>query len=172
MLSEASFAWEGWQQLGSPSPRGAPASVGVERLGTSFVAGDREVAVNDVYRFFDEGAADRAFDDLSETWFRIHPYETTWTVPVEITITPAADTYRLACNEDNSLEVHQCRFIGQYDVFVADLSVRTIVPDYSGFANLVAEIDARFDMCGSDEAYQERSQAHSSPYWRRTYFQR
>ena len=123
----------------------------MERLGTSFYASEREVTVNGVYRFFDEGGAKRGFDDSSETWFRNHPDETAWLVPEEITITPAADEYRLACNEDTALDVHQCSFIARYDVFVTDLSVRTIASKHDEFAILVSDIDGRFNACLSNE---------------------
>lgn len=147
LLDEASFPSGDWEQLGSPSPRGAPSTVGVERLGTSFSAKQREVAVNHVYRFFEEGDAERGFYDLSETWFRDRPYETTWLVPEQIAIKPAADEFRLACNYDKELEVHQCRFIGQYGVYVTELSMRTIASSEDEFAMAVANVDARLNAC-------------------------
>jgi hypothetical protein len=120
MLNEASFPSGDWQQLGLPRPRGAPSSVGVEKLGTSFTAGQGEVAVIGVYRFFDDGSAERGFRDMGGTWFREDPYETTWFVPEQITVNPTADRYRLACNFDDAFEVHQCRYIGKYGVYVVD----------------------------------------------------
>lgn len=147
LLNEASFPSGDWQQLGSPRPRGAPSSVGVEKLGTSFTAGQREVAVIGVYRFFDEGGAERSFHDLGGTWFRDRPSETTWFMPEQITVNPTADRYRLACNFDDAFEVHQCRFIGQYGVYVVELSVRTIESSEDAFGTIVEEIDARFNAC-------------------------
>lgn len=151
LLNEISFPSGEWRQLGSPSPRGAPSSVSVERLGTSFLASQREVAVNDVYRFFDEVDAERSYDDLSETWFRNHPDETAWFVPDEISNAPVADEYRLACNKDTVLDVQQCRFIARYDAFVTDLSVRTVASKYDEFATLVSDVDGRFNSCLSRE---------------------
>jgi hypothetical protein len=123
----------------------------VERIGTSFTARQREVAVNYVYRFSDDGGAERAFKDMRETWFRDNPHETTWFVPEEFTISPAADEYRLACNYDEALEVHQCAFIGLYGVYVAELSVRTIASTEDEFAAVVAIADARLNACLTGE---------------------
>jgi hypothetical protein len=147
MLNEASFPSGDWQQLGLPRPRGAPSSVGVEKLGTSFTAGQGEVAVIGVYRFFDDGSAERGFRDMGGTWFREDPYETTWFVPEQITVNPTADRYRLACNFDDAFEVHQCRYIGKYGVYVVELSVRTLESSEDAIGTIVEEIDARFNAC-------------------------
>ena len=147
ILNEASFPSGDWQQLGSPRPRGAPSSVGVEKLGTSFTAEQGEVAVMGVYRFSTEKTAERSFHDLGQTWFRESPHETTWFVPEQINVNPTADRYRLACNYDTALEVHQCRFFAQYGVYLIELSLRTRESSEDMFSIIVDQIDARFAEC-------------------------
>jgi hypothetical protein len=88
---------------------------------------------------------------MSETWFRDNPHETTWLVPEEIAINPGAEEYRLACNYDKALEVHQCAFIGLYGVYVAELSVRTIASSEDEFAAVVAVADASMNACLASE---------------------
>ena len=121
--------------------------MGIERSGTSFYAGDREVAVNAVYRFLDSSDALIGYRDLSDSWFRAVPYETEWSVPPDLDKSSFAIESRVACNDDTNLGVHQCRFIALYDQYVADLSYRTRELNLDEFQALLLDMDRRFQEC-------------------------
>lgn len=148
LVQETAFP-EGWEESGSPRVEEATVRFGIEKIGTGFSTPNQGVAIQDVYRARDTGAAASGYQDFM-SFFSLHREETEWFLPSELTYNSlGADRFRLGCSTDRTSGVERCQLIAQYGVYL--LRFHTYMsPEMMTFENLeliLQDIDRRMSLC-------------------------
>ena len=140
---------KGWEELGPPRAEEAAVRFGIEKIGTGFSTPKHGVAIQDVYRAQDAGAAASGYQDFM-SFFSLREEETDWSLPVELTYSnPSADQSRLGCSTQRSSGVERCQFIAQYGVYL--LRFHTYMsPEmmtYDDLEHILQDIEGRMTEC-------------------------
>lgn len=138
-----------WFESGTRSTDGAPMSIGVERIGTSFVNSGLFDGVNhQIYRLMDEKSAKKAYVDVEEVDFQTKHYLKEWELPAELSQLPlSADYHKIGCNIFKHSGSEECNFIAQYGPYVLRFSIRLQDLRYSDVVALIEIIDQRMSEC-------------------------
>jgi len=148
LVQETAFP-EGWEESGPPRSEEATARFGIEKIGTGFSTPKYGVAIQDVYRAQDAGAAASGYQDFM-SFFLLREGETEWFLPSELTYgTPSADQFRLGCSTQRTSGVERCQFIAQYGVYL--LRFHTYMsPEmmtYDDLKHILQDIERRMVEC-------------------------
>jgi hypothetical protein len=145
LLPESTF-----YETGSRSADGAPARVGIERIGTSFASLDKGGVNHDVYRFNKDTEAFQEFKDVSKYYFINEANKPEWEQPKDLSnLKLHAYAYKIACSIITDVEpnVEVCQFVAQYGPYVTYLNVDMIALNYNDLSKLVSDIDRRMNLC-------------------------
>jgi hypothetical protein len=142
------FPGKEWEEIGSRSSRGAPSSLGIERIGTTFSTPTQGGAIHHIYRFWDSKEAGHGFEELTNTWFSLVEGYTEWATPSELAdLSPNVDQFLLECHIRINNQVERCQYTAQYESYVVEFSADMLALDYDDFIELVTEIDKRVASC-------------------------
>ena len=162
LISEAALPKDVLEETGSRSVDSAPASVGIEKIGTSFSSVNQGGLVQDVYRFWDAEGAKDEFEDVAQYYFIPREHETEWTTPTDLaSLLLQADRYKIACTTipvranryeigntaTKARDIEICQFVAHYDVYVIYMHVNRIALDHNDLLFLIQDIDHRFSSC-------------------------
>ena len=139
-----------WEEIGSRNTRGAPRSIGIERIGTSFSTPTQGVAVNHVYRFIDDERAVKGYKDRVDSWFKKMKTKTKWILPsVFRDLVLSTDNFELGCSilSRGPSDVERCQYIGHYGPYVTEISADMLALTYDDFAVIILDIDQRMTKC-------------------------
>jgi hypothetical protein len=148
LLEEHLFRGEEWEETGLRSSRGAPSSLGIERIGTTFSTPTQGGAIHHIYRFWDSREAGQGYEELTNTWFSPVEGYTEWATPSDLAnLSMNADQFLLACHIRIKNNVERCQYTAQYESYVVEFRADMLALDYDDFIELVNEIDQRTTSC-------------------------
>jgi hypothetical protein len=149
LLKVADLPGNGWEESGSRSYKGAPITVGVERIGTSFVGyGLFDGILHTIYRLTDEESANRAYVDFEERDFSVLDYLEEWKLPSELShVQFSANSHRLGCNIYRDSGAEECNLLAQYGPYLVQFNIRQHGLQYSKIVPVFEEINKRMAKC-------------------------
>lgn len=129
-------------ETGTRSANGAPARIGIERIGTSFSSTNQGGLNQSVYRFLDSEDAKKEILGIIE--YEFSGWETWEEIPLGVDI--RADLYKIGCTK-TAKEHLLCRYVAQYDVYLIDFDASLVILDFSSFVSVVQRIDEKASLC-------------------------
>jgi len=133
----------------APSIKGAPSTIGVERIGVVYATlGLFDGVLHHIYRLMDEKSAKKAYLDMEEEDFQLIDYLNEWELPAELSQLPlSADRHKIGCNIYSESGSKECRFLAQYGPYVVQFSIRLHGLEVNDVVRLIEEIDSRMTEC-------------------------
>ncbi|NMC34700.1 MAG: hypothetical protein GYA36_19935 [Veillonellaceae bacterium] len=133
----------------TPSIKGAPMRLGVERIGVAFGAPELfDGANHQIYRMVDEDAAFKAYQDVEEEDFSTKDYLEEWNLIPELSqIKTSASSQRMGCNLLIYTKAKECRLLALYGPYLVRFSIRLHDLQYTDVTPLIQEIDSRMTEC-------------------------
>lgn len=148
LLEVSFFPGTDWEETGLRTARGAPSTLGIGRIGTTFSTPTKGGAIQHIYRFWDSKEAGKGYEELTKTWVSPEDGYTEWMTPSELINLPInADQSLLACHVHITSQVERCQYIAQYESYVVEFRADLIALSYKDFIELVREIDRRATSC-------------------------
>lgn len=147
LLQTASLPGDGWQEVGSRDERAAPSRLGIERIGTSFVARDGGGVLHIIYRFADEDEAVSEYPELSENWFLLMP-EGTVCRPHPVLAASAPSTSEATTGCCTAPDGHErCLLVARYGPDVVEFAADMTSVDIDQLAGIFEKLDAKMAEC-------------------------
>jgi hypothetical protein len=147
-LEVQSFPGKEWEETGLRSSRGAPSSLVIEHIGTTFSTPTQGGVIHHIYRFWDSKEASQGCEELTNTWFSPVEGYTEWVTPSElVNLSMNADQLLLECHTRVKNQVERCQYTAQYESYVVEFRADMLALDYDDFIELVDEIDQRMASC-------------------------
>ncbi len=141
-----------WEEIGSRSYRDAATKIGSERIGTSFSTPTHGIANEEVYLFKNIENARNGYNKLSDNWFHLEPYDTTWTkleIPDDYAIHTA--DYRLECSVRANQINRTCFYAFRFEKLVILFQTDMLIITNEDLFKIIDLLDQKARVCSDAE---------------------
>jgi len=144
LLSQSDLPTTIFTETGSRSATGAPARVGIEKIGTSFSSATQGGLNQAIYRFLDLDDAQREILEIIQYEFNTQT-SAEWS-DLTLGISLHANLYKAACKVVRSKFLF-CRYVAQYDIYLMDFDADLIALNLKDFIGMIQLIDQKAVRC-------------------------